>query len=352
MNASLKITSTAAAVLSLTFISLSFARPARAQDTVTIAVYAGVAAAEWKKGVAEPFETETGIKTRIYDPTIPAAAIAASAGQPDFQLGLVPGYSVADLIGKKKLEPIDPSAIPSLKAIPQELLPKAPDGKLYAIPVYFSFFGIAYNKDLAKASDFESWKSLVDPKWKGKMAIGTAPFIAAYDLTLFSLLNGGDEKNVAPGMPMLEKVIANAGTVYTSMATLEAQLARGEVVFAPFYANQVILEQRAGATNIDIVRPKEGGLILPYYLAIPKGVGDPAGALKLLDKILTDPYQERLSEGGNWPVNPQTRLPEKLVKELGGSTQDALAHNLQPDWYVVGTNREERAHKVQELMSQ
>ncbi|WP_342643638.1 ABC transporter substrate-binding protein [Rhodoligotrophos ferricapiens] len=339
---------TGAALLGIGFGSM----PARAEDPVTIAVYAGVAADHWRKGVAEPFEAETGIPARIYDPTIPAAAIAASAGQPDFQLGLVPGYSVADLIEKGKLEPIDPAHLPNLKAIPERLVPKAPDGKFYAVPVYFSFLGIAYNTDLAKAEDFKSWKSLVDPKWKGKFAIGTAPFIAAYDLTLFALLNGGNEKDITPGIPMLKEVIANAGTVYTSMATLEAQLSRGEVVFAPFYANQIILQQRAGVKNIDIVRPDEGGLILPYYLVIPKGANNVANAEKLLNAILTPPYQGRLSEGGNWPVNPETKLPPELARELGGSTDEALANNFQPDWYVVGTLRTDRTHEVQDLMGQ
>jgi putative spermidine/putrescine transport system substrate-binding protein len=102
--------------------------------------------------------------------------------------------------------------------------------------------------------------------------------------------------------------------------------------------------------NIDIVRPDEGGLILPYYLVIPKGAGNLAAAKRLLNAILTQPYQEGLSVGGNWPVNPETRLPPELVRELGSSFDEAFSKNFSPDWYIVGTRQAERARQVEEII--
>jgi putative spermidine/putrescine transport system substrate-binding protein len=337
-------------LLSGTF-ALTFAGSVFAQEKVVIASYGGNTAKLWNEEIAQPFQKATGIPTEIFESPLPAAAVASAEGKPSFQLAIVAAYSVPELVKAGKIQEITPEDVPNIKDIPERFWVKSPDGKLVGVPAYQGFYGIAYNTELAKASDFTSWKSLADPKWKGQISVSRAPFVAAYDLTLFSKLAGSDERDVSSGVPMLKEVMANVIGVYTSMASLQAQLGRGEVVAAPFYSTQIVQMRRDGVTNIDISLPEEGGLLLPYLLVIPKGATNLDGAKKLMNEAITAPYQQGLAKGGVWPVNPKATLPPELEKEMGATLSDALDKNFSADWWVVGSDHANRTRMVEEILS-
>jgi putative spermidine/putrescine transport system substrate-binding protein len=324
---------------------------AASQETVTIATYGGDFATAWRETVAEPFEKETGIKVEIFEAPSPASAVEAAGGKPTFQLAIMGGYLAHRLAAAGKVEELDISDIPNLAALPEKYLVKSPSGKLAGIPVNFEYYGIAYNTDEAKASDFSSWNSLLEPKWKDKVSLSRASFVAAYDLTLFSLLNGGSEENIEPGVGKVKELAANALSVYTSMSNLEGQLGRGEVVAAPFYSGNVALLKQAGVKNIDIVRPKEGGLLLPYLLVIPKGATNLEATKKVLNAILTPEYQLGFVRTGAWPINPETKLSPESEALLGGTLQDAMDNTLTADWGTVAANLADRTRMVEEILA-
>jgi putative spermidine/putrescine transport system substrate-binding protein len=166
---------------------------ARAEDKLTIAVYSGIAVDQWKRAVAEPFQKETGIPVDIFGAPLPASAIAAAEGQPAFQVGLIASYQAAGLVESGKIITLDPKDFPTLRDIDEKYFLKTPDGKIAGVPIYFTYYGIAFNTDMAKKEDFSSWKSILDKKWKGQISQTRGLFAAAYDLTLFAKLNGGDE---------------------------------------------------------------------------------------------------------------------------------------------------------------
>lgn len=339
------------AAMAASIVTLSCPSFAPAEEKVTIASYGGNTSELWKEAVATPFQNETGIATRIFESPLPASAVSSAAGQPQFQLAVIAAYSVPELVKAGKVEELAPDDVPNIRNIPENYWVKSPDGKLVGIPVYQGYYGIAYNTDLAKASDFSSWNSLADPKWKGQISVSRGPFVAAYDLTLFAKLSGGTEADVKPGIPMLKSVMSNVSGVYTSMASLQAQLGRGEIVAAPFYSTQITQMRRSGVTNVDITIPKEGGLLLPYLLVIPKGATNVESAKKLLNEILTPPYQQRLAQGGVWPMNPSAKLPPELEKEMGSTLEEALSRNFAADWWTVGSDHANRTRMVEEIIS-
>ncbi|WP_342643648.1 extracellular solute-binding protein [Rhodoligotrophos ferricapiens] len=321
-----------------------------AQESVTIATYGGDFAKSWRETVAEPFEKSTEIKTEIFETPSPASAVESSQGRPTFQLAITAGYSANRLAAAGKVEELDPKDIPNLAKIPPEYLVKAPSGRLAGIPVNFEYLGIAYNTDMAKPSDFSSWNNLLDPKWKDQISMSRASYVAAYDLTLYSILNGGNAANIEPGLPKIKELASNVLSVYTSMSNLEAQLGRGEVVAAPFYSGNVALLKLAGVKNIDMVRPKEGGLLLPYLLVIPKGASNLDATKKLLNEILTPDYQRGFVKTGAWPVNPEAELSSEDQKLLGGTLKDVMANTLTADWGEVAKNLPERTRMVEEII--
>ena len=331
---------------------LAFAAPrARAEPTVTVAVNAGESGRVWKKVVMPAFPVQTGIHLDVFESPLPSTSIAQANGHPDFDAAMIATYAIPRLAQHDLLDELTPEDIPAIRKVPEKFWPRTPDGKLAGIPLYFSIYGIAYNTDLAKATDFQSWNDLLAPKWHGQISITRPIFLAPYDVTLFAKLNGGDDSHPDPGYRFIEKLAANSLNTYTSMASLSSQLSRGEVVAAPFYSSEVLSVKRSGNTGIGFVVPREGGLILSYFLGIPKGAPHRTEALKLLNTILDQQYEAGFAqEAGWWPMNPAVTLPPDLVKEMGGTQTDLMEHSYYPDWNVVGQNLEQRVHDVEAII--
>jgi putative spermidine/putrescine transport system substrate-binding protein len=323
--------------------------PAQAQ--LIVAVNAGESSRIWRKIVVPAFKAQTGIEATIFESPLPSSSIAQANGQPDFDAAMIATYSLARLAQRNLLDELTPEDIPAIRKVPEKFWPRTPGGKLAGVPLYFSIYGIAYNTDMAKASDFQSWNDLLAPKWRGQISMTRPVFLAPYDATLFAKLNGGSDDNPRPGYDFIAKLAANSLNVYSSMASLEAQLARGEVVAAPFYSAEVMSVKRGGSTDIGFVVPREGGLVLSYFVGIPKGAPHRAAALQLLNAILDQAYQEGFAqEAGWWPMNPAVTLPPALVQEMGGTQSEMMARNYYPDWNVVGMALEQRIREVEDLI--
>jgi putative spermidine/putrescine transport system substrate-binding protein len=325
---------------------------ARAQGAgLTIAVYAGQSSDLWRRVVAQPFTEQTGIRTEIFESALPAASIAQSRGRPQFDAAIIANYSAPGLATRNLLEELTPADIPAISQVPERYWTRNPSGKLLGMPVYFSFYGIAFNSELVKESDFASWNDLLDPKWRGKLSMSRANFVAAYDLTLYSKLNGGDERNIDPGVPAIRRLASNVLSVYTSMASLQSQLGRGEVVASPFYSTQVGMLKRSGVRNVDITIPREGALNLSYMLVIPKGAPNVAGAKRLLNAVLDPVPQIAFArESMTFPMNPSVSLPADVQEELGGTSEQMMTRNYSPDWWIVGSHLPQRTRLVEELL--
>lgn len=325
---------------------------ARAQGAgLTVAVYAGQSSDLWRRVIAQPFAERTGIRTEIFESALPAASIAQSRGRPQFDAAIIANYSAPGLAARNLLEEMAPADIPAISQVPERYWPRSPSGKLLGMPVYFSFYGIAFNNELVKATDFGSWNDLLDPKWRGKLSMTRANFVAAYDLTLYAKLNGGTEQNIEPGIPPIRRLASNVLSVYTSMASLQSQLGRGEVVASPFYSTQVGMLKRSGVRNVDIVIPREGAMNLSYMVVIPKGARNVAGAKMLLNACLDPAPQIAFARDSmTFPMNPTVALPAEVQQELGGTTEQMMARNYSPDWWIVGSHLPERTRMVEEIL--
>jgi putative spermidine/putrescine transport system substrate-binding protein len=335
----------------LILLAAVFPPAAQAQsDMLTVAVYPGATEQLWDS-LVEAFSDATGVKARIFAPPLPAASVAQAAGHPSFDAALVASYAAPGLMNQGLLEPLTPDSLPAIHDVPEAYWPRSPDKSLMGAPIYFSIYGIAYNTDLASASDFQSWNGLLDPKWQGQIPLNRPTMLAAYDLTLFAKLNGGDSANVEPGYAFIQKLAAHAHSVYSSMSTFESELARGEVTAAPFYSAEIALQKRLGAPTLGFTVPKEGGLMLSYLLVVPKGAAHSAEAEKFMNWVMEPQAQLKLAaDAGVWPMNSHFVLPPALATELGGNVTDVMAHNYYPDWYAVGTALPERTHHIEELI--
>lgn len=182
------------------------------------------------------------------------------------------------------------------------------------MPLYFTYYGIAFNSDLAAAKDFQSWNDLLDPKWKGKVSLTWPNFLAAYDLTLFSHLNGGTDADVQSGFAFIKRLADNAIGNDSPWHRCNRSSAAARWWRRHSDSNQVGMLKRSGVRNVDITIPREGGLNLTCTTWSSPRVLNVAGAKKLLNAIIEEPYQLGFARGAlSFPANPNIRIPGDVL---------------------------------------
>jgi len=323
----------------------------QAQD-VTMATWGGGVGTAWRTAFAEPFSKESGINVKIVEVPTPEAQIRAQKDDPKFNAAISSLFEAAQMYADGLLEDFSIDDFPALKNVPEKYLLKASNGRLIGVSTYFAYYGIAVNTELAKASEFESWKNLGNPKWKNKLSITRPIYSSAYDLTIFSVAEGGSEKDIDKGLELLKKLADNALAMYSSMAQMNQLLQRGEVTAAPYYSTRVWQMRKDGMNSIEMVIPKEGALMLPYLVVVPKNAKNRDSYMKWLNYVAEAAGQERIADiAGYFPLNNQAKLSKEAQDMLGQPLEELRKNLYQPDWNYIAEKRRERIELVEKTMA-
>jgi putative spermidine/putrescine transport system substrate-binding protein len=247
------------------------------------------------------------------------------------------------------IETFDPADLPAVR----DTLPKyrlaAPDGRLLGVPIYFTYYGIAVNTDLVKPGEITSWRDLGDPRWKGKLAYARPVYASIYDLTVCAYAEGGNERNVEPGVPLFRKLAGNALTAFNSLAQANQLLGRGEIAAAPYFASRIWAMKPEGLP-VDMIIPKEGALILPYMAMVPKGAFDLDAAKSFLNFIIEPEPQSQITEiTGYISLATNARLSPEHEKRLGMPLATLRTRLIEPDWTVLAEQQNKRADIVAQV---
>ncbi|MEJ0018825.1 MAG: extracellular solute-binding protein [Acetobacteraceae bacterium] len=330
--------------------TVSAAAQDAAKGEITMGSWGGGTSAAWRS-IIKPFTDRTGIPVRVVEWPDPQPVIRAQAGNPQYNAGVMNYVDAYRLAKAGMLQTFRPEQVPGISHIPPEYLLKDKDGAIIGVPVYFQYYGIAYNVNEAKASDFESWDSLADPKWKGKLGIARSKDSATYDLTLYAHIHGGSDTNIEPGIPLLRGLAANSIAVTAAMAQMNTLLSRGEVAAVPYYSARFWGPQ--ALPNASIVLPREGGLMLPYLVAVPKGSKHPAASLAWLNYVLEAQPQLTILHGSGYiPFNADAKPDGEDLGRLGMPVADLLKRLYEPDWGTVADHQEERINLVEQISAQ
>ncbi|TCT02242.1 ABC transporter substrate-binding protein [Aquabacter spiritensis] len=340
----------AATIAALGFAQ-GFAAPAGAQQ-VSMAAWGGGVGATWRESFAKQFQAETGIPVTVTDVPSPEAQIRAQKGAPQYNAAIVTFFEAANLYRDGLIESFSDKDLPIIADVPAKSRLTGPDGRLLGMPVYFMYYGIAVNTALAKPSDFASWKDLAAAKWKGQLAVTRPIYASTYDLTVLAYASGGNEKDVTGGIELFDKIAGNAMTVYSSMAQMNQLISRGEVAAGPYYSTRIWSMKREGLKDVDFVLPKEGALMLPYVLVVPKGAPDLETAKKWLNYAgTTAPQLRATAMSGYFPLNDTAKLPAAEEQMLGMPLAALKAKLIQPDWMVIAAAQRERANIVEQILA-
>ena len=319
-------------------------------DGVTMAAYGGGNGETWRKGIQQQFTEATHVNAKVVDLPDTEAALRASAASPQYNVAWVSAFSAANLFRDGLLQTFDAKDFPDLAGLPDADLMRAPDGRLIGIPVQFQFYSIAFNTAQAKASDFPSWLSLGDPAWKGRIAVPQPYIAASYDVPMLAHIAGKDS-DAAAALPSYKAELANAFTTLSSFAQGNLLLSRGEVAALPFYSARIASLKHDGAT-VDITVPKEGGLLLPYYLVVPKNAPDQPAATAWLKAATQADAQLRMFDiSGYLPFSPKAVLSPKQTSELGSDLPVLRAKLYEPDWWAVSAGEKALAGQIEQMQA-
>jgi len=325
---------------------------AAAQGDLTMAVWGGGGANTWREAFIKDFAPGAGFTVKMVEVPNPAGGLRSPAAANQYNVALVTYFEAIALSKAGLIETFDDKDLPSLASVDPKFLSRTKDGRHVGVPVYFTYYGIAINTDLAKPEDFASWQGLADPKWKGKLSVTRPVYLAPYDAVIMAKAMGGDEKNIDPGFKLLERIMPNVLATYTSLAHMNTLLTSGEVAAVPFYASRVWALRRQGAANVAMVLPKEGALMLPYVVVVPKGAKNREGTLKWLNYIAGVEPQVRAALLDGWlPMNSEVKLPPELEKTLGQPYESIVRNLYSPDWSVVVDHNEERVNRAEKLLA-
>lgn len=184
---------------------------------------------------------------------------------------------------------------------------------------------IAYNADHIDPEEApKTWEDLLDPKWKGKMAM-TDAFYSGAALHWFGVMRkvygNAYVENLAKQDVLIRKGSGDTTNTIISGERPLAAMVHGDIAFAGY--------KRGG--NIYLVQPEEGVPLAYQVIAIPADAPNPDAAKKFVDIALSKDgqqlWQDEFFSGSlRDDVTPveleRGRKPLKDIKPLGSSSQD------------------------------
>ena len=202
-------------------------------------------------------------------------------------------------------------------------------------PIRISAMVIAVNNDKIKDPP-KSWTDLLDPKFKGKVAMPN-PKVAATALATVSAVTD------KYGWEYWQKLKAN-GVVVSPTMEMREKFGRGEYPIT-ITMEEDVLKQKAQGVRATVIYPEEGSVIVPGYICILKDTQNPEGARKLVDWWLSRDGQLAMSLGYMHPV-------KFGVKEPAGAQSliDLKIHSLPVNWSKLAVEEKQVKEKFAEIM--
>jgi iron(III) transport system substrate-binding protein len=200
----------------------------------------------------------------------------------------------------------------------------APDNMSKVDPIFRSYgddnyyyateaviFCIAYNSNkVADADAPKLWKDLLDPKWKGKIAMGSPAFsgsVAEWAAEMVKLYGWQYFETLNTQQPLIGRSVIDGVT----------SLVSGERMVSPTLVGVALASAKQG-NPIKVVYPDEGAVLVMMPSAILKNAPHPNGARLLIEFLLEKEYAAISAQAGYQP--PRSDVPpapgSKITSEI------------------------------------
>ncbi len=180
---------------------------------------------------------------------------------------------------------------------------------------YTGSIAFIVNKKLVKEVP-KSWADLKQGKYKVAIGDVSAAAQAVNGVLAAAIANGGDEKNIQPGLDFFAE-IAKQGRLSLSNPTIQT-LEKGEVeVGVVWDFNGLSYRDQIDASRFEVLIPSDGSVISGYTTIINKYAKHPNAAKLAREYILSDAGQINLAKGNARPIRAEhLTLPAEVQAKL------------------------------------
>ena len=187
------------------------------------------------------------------------------------------------------------------KEAPKLINSKDKDGYWYGVRV--SNMIIAYNSKLTPADKApKTWTDLLDPKYKGKIAMPNPMLSGTAYVTAGALAD-------KYGWEYFDKLKANGLRVEEGNSAIQTKLETGEYVAAMILEENILKLRDKKKSPLAIVYPKDGVVQTPSPIAIFKSTKNPEGAKAIVDWWLSQEGQKAVTKGYMHSVRADVKEP-------------------------------------------
>ncbi|MCQ4256929.1 ABC transporter substrate-binding protein [Stutzerimonas stutzeri] len=180
---------------------------------------------------------------------------------------------------------------------------------------YTGSIAFIVNKQLVDKAP-TSWAELKEGKYKVAIGDVSAAAQAVNGVLAAAIANGGDEKNIQPGLDYFAE-IAKKGRLSLSNPTIQT-LERGEVeVGVVWDFNGLSYRDQIDPSRFEVLIPSDGSVISGYSTIINKWAKHPNAAKLAREYILSDAGQINLAKGNARPIRAEhLTLPAEVQAKL------------------------------------
>lgn len=219
----------------------------------------------------------------------------------------------------------DISHMPALKERKQ-LMNYAPESAAGLVPAFkdlsdpgwwyvtnASRYFLMYNTDKIKPEDApKKWTDLLQPKWKGRVAVGHPAFSGCTGVWALSL------KKVY-GWDFFEKLAKNNPRVGRSAIDPVTLMSAGEALVGPSSANTAYQALDRG-NPVAVVHPEDGLVVCVTPSGIPAAAPHPNAARLFMEWLLNEEYSRMMAADGTEPirvdVSPRPGVPALSTQKV------------------------------------
>ncbi len=328
----------------LTVLTLATPLAASSAETLYVAGAGGSFQKIFEEKIIPAFEAKSGAKV-VYVPgnsTDTLAKLIAQKGKSDLSVAIVDDGPMYQALAQNVCASLDGvAAVKDLYAAA-----RMPGGKAVGLGFYAT--GLAYNKEVFARNGWSapsSWNDLGDPRFKGKVAMGSIAGYGMVALPMIARANGGSEEKIDPGFDaMVKRIAPNVLAWENSPAKMAQMLQTGEAALAVWGSPRVQAAIDQGAP-LAFVYPKEGAAAGMIAACVVNGAPQPMLAQALMEDILSPATQSVLARAtGVGPVNRTVSLEPDVARKVvyGPEQADAL---VPLNWAVINRDRAEWAKR-------
>ena len=284
------------------------------------------------KLLLKPFEEANGVKVNVktYEGTGTALSIIEQSSKGDWDVLVVDAPDTRVFADQGLLEPLDDSKFP-IGDIFKPLTDagfNSINGKRYAVPEKFGYYGVAYNKEKVDPADMKSAQVMWNSKYKGRVAVYDYYFPA---MQLIAISMGiAPDKITMDDLPKIrEKLLAMKPNVKLvgDIVSVQNALVNGDVDIILNGAEFSVSNLMPSKPELDWTIFDEGGLMWIQGISVFKDSKRKDLAVKFLNHILSPKGQATLATSECYwamPANSKAVLNDDQRKILRWDQQEAF----------------------------